>query len=105
MCRDEVSKAKGKLELNLTRYTKNNRKGFYTYVKQKRKVKEGVNPLINNADKLVTTEEEKAEAFFFFLPQSSITTSFHASGVDGQWDRDWGNKVPPLEVKIRSMTS
>lgn len=65
MCRDEVSKAKGKLELNLTRYTKNNRKGFYTYVKQKRKVKEGVNPLINNADKLVTTEEEKAGAFFF----------------------------------------
>lgn len=65
MCRDEVSKAKGKLELNLMRYTKNNRKGFYTYVKQKRKVKECVNPLINNADKLVTTEEEKAEAFFF----------------------------------------
>lgn len=42
MCRDGVSKAKVKLELNLERNTKNKRKGFYRYVIQKRKAKEGL---------------------------------------------------------------
>lgn len=39
MCRDGVRKAKVWLELNLARDAKNNRKGFYRYVIQKRKVK------------------------------------------------------------------
>jgi len=41
--RDGVRKAKGQLELNLARDAKNN-KGFYGYVRQKRKVKESVRP-------------------------------------------------------------
>jgi len=39
--RDEVRRAKAQLELNLTRDEKN-KKSFYTYVSQKRKVKESV---------------------------------------------------------------
>ena len=39
MCRDEVRRAKARLELNLARDAKNNKKGFYRYVNQKRKVK------------------------------------------------------------------
>ena len=42
MCKDKVSRAKGQLELNLERRTKNNKKSFYRYVSQKRKVKESV---------------------------------------------------------------
>jgi len=38
LCRDEVRKAKARLELSLARDAKNNEKGFYRYVSQKRKV-------------------------------------------------------------------
>jgi len=41
-CKDGVRKAKAQLELNLARDTKNNKKGFYRYVSQKRKVKESI---------------------------------------------------------------
>ena len=44
LCRDEVRRAKVQLELNLVKNAKNNRKGFYSYVNQKRKVKESVYP-------------------------------------------------------------
>jgi len=36
MCRDEVRRAKAQLELNLARNAKNNKKGFYRNVSQKR---------------------------------------------------------------------
>jgi len=39
LCRDEVRRAKAQLELNLASDAKNNRKGFYRYGSQKRKVK------------------------------------------------------------------
>ena len=42
MCRDGVRRAKVRLELNLARDAKNNKKGFYRYVNQKRKAKESI---------------------------------------------------------------
>ena len=42
--RDGIRKAKAQLELNLARDAKNNKKGFYRYVSQKRKVKKSVPP-------------------------------------------------------------
>lgn len=45
-----MRKTKGKLELNLARNAKNNRRGFYRYVNLKRKVKEPSHPLINKTD-------------------------------------------------------
>ena len=44
LCRDGVRKAKALLELNLARDAKKNRKGFYRYLNQKRKVQEGAPP-------------------------------------------------------------
>jgi len=44
VCRDELRRAKAQLEMNLARDAKNNKKGFYRYVSQKRKVKESVTP-------------------------------------------------------------
>lgn len=43
-----MRKTKTKLELNLARDAKNNRKGFYRYVNQKSKAK-GVPSLLNSA--------------------------------------------------------
>jgi len=42
--RDEDRKAKAQLELNLARDARNNKKHFYRYVSQKRKVKESMPP-------------------------------------------------------------
>jgi len=42
LCRDDVRRVEAQLELNLARITKSNKKGFYSYVSQKRKVKESV---------------------------------------------------------------
>lgn len=42
LCRDRVRKAKVELKLNLAR--KISKRGFYRYVKQKRKVREGECP-------------------------------------------------------------
>jgi len=44
LCRDGVRRAKAQLELNSARNAKNNKKGFYSYVSQKRKLKESVPP-------------------------------------------------------------
>ena len=61
MCRDGVRKAKTRMELNLARDTKKNM-CFYGYVSQKRKVKENLSHLMSKTGKLVTKDEEKAEA-------------------------------------------
>jgi len=43
LCRDEVRRATGWLELNLARDGENNN-GFYRYVSQKRRVKKVIHP-------------------------------------------------------------
>jgi len=44
LCRDVVRRAKAQLELNMAKDAKNNKKGFYRYVSQMKKVKESVPP-------------------------------------------------------------
>jgi len=91
-----VRKAKVQLELNLARDTKNNKKGFYSYVSQKKKVKEGIPPLMRKSGKLVTTGDKKAE-ILNNISASVFTGSLssHTSQVDGPQDGAWGSKVLP----------
>ncbi|PKU32216.1 rna-directed dna polymerase from mobile element jockey-like [Limosa lapponica baueri] len=97
LCRDGVRKAKAWLELHLARDTKN-KKGFYRYVSQKRKVKESVYPLMSKTRKLVTTDKEKAEVLSkFFVSVFPGNLSPHSSQVGGPQDKDWGSKVPSTE--------
>ncbi|KFM11756.1 hypothetical protein AS27_15251, partial [Aptenodytes forsteri] len=96
LCRYGVRKAKGRIELNLARDAKNNNKGFYRYVSQKRKAKETVPPLMSKTGKLVTTDEEKAEVLNNFFASVFTATSLPTPlEWDGLQDRDWGSKVPP----------
>ncbi|PKU32688.1 nedd4-binding protein 2-like 2 [Limosa lapponica baueri] len=67
LCRDDVRKAKVRLELNLARDAKDNKKGFYRYVNQKRKVEESMPLLMGKNVKLVTTDEENAEVLNNFF--------------------------------------
>ncbi|KAK4825160.1 hypothetical protein QYF61_024549 [Mycteria americana] len=96
LCRDGVRKAKAQLKLNLARDAKNNKKGFYRYINQKRKVKESVPPLMNKNGDLVSTDKEKAEALNnFFASVFSGNHSPHCSRVNGQHVGDQGGKAPP----------
>ena len=66
-CRDATRKAKARLELKLARHVKNNKNGFFNYISSKRKTRENVGPLLNEAGVLVTEDAEVAEllnAFF-----------------------------------------
>ena len=69
-CREGIRKAKAQLELNLARDVKNNKKGFFGYLRQHRKMKETVSPMSKTGD-LATTGMEKAEVLNKFLPWSS----------------------------------
>ncbi|PKU43796.1 rna-directed dna polymerase from mobile element jockey-like [Limosa lapponica baueri] len=90
---DGVRKAKVQPELNLARDAKNNKKGFYRYVSQKRKVKESILPLMSKTGELLTTDKEKAELLNNFLPQASLATSVP---IPLEWiDHKMGSKVPP----------
>jgi len=66
-CRDVTRKAKAHLELNMARDVGNNKKAFFKYSSSKRKTRDNVGPLLNEAGVLVTEDAEKAEllnAFF-----------------------------------------
>ena len=54
-------KVRAHLELNLARYVKDNKKGFFKYVSRKRKAGENVGLQLNGAGALVTKNMEKAE--------------------------------------------
>ncbi|KFQ63779.1 hypothetical protein N334_06073, partial [Pelecanus crispus] len=95
-CGDGVGKAKAQLELNLARDVKNNRKGFYRYVSQKRKAKESIPPLMNKNANLVSTDKEKAEVLNnLFALVFTGNLSPHPSRVDGPQDGEQGGKAPP----------
>jgi len=66
-CTDAMRKAKAHLELKRARDVSNNKKGFFNYISSKRKARDNVGPLQNEAGVLVTEDAEKAEllnAFF-----------------------------------------
>ena len=56
VCRDVTSKAKAHLELKLARDVKNNKKGCFYYISSKRKARDNVGPLLNEAGILVTED-------------------------------------------------
>ncbi|KFP56376.1 hypothetical protein N322_05521, partial [Cariama cristata] len=96
LCRDDIRKVKAWLELNFVRKAKNNQKGFFRYVSQKRKLEEIIPPLMSKTRKLVTTDEEKAEVLNNFF--ASVFTGNlipHTSRVNGSHEGDQGGKVPP----------
>jgi len=79
-CREETRKAKPYLELNLARNVKDNKKAFFKYISSKRKARDNVGPLLNEAGVLVTEDADKAEllnAFYasLFTTKASLEES------------------------------
>ncbi|PKU48851.1 dynein heavy chain axonemal-like [Limosa lapponica baueri] len=90
LCRNGVRKAKVQLELNLATDAKNNKKGFYRYVSQKRKVKQSVPPMMTKTGKLVT----KMRTLRYSTTSSATSLHTPLERMEPQ-GRDWCRKVHP----------
>ncbi|CAM4644907.1 unnamed protein product [Lepidochelys kempii] len=98
-CRSEIRKAKSHLELQLARDVKSNKKGFFRYVSNKKKVKERVGRLLNEGGNLVTEDVEKANvlnAFFASVFMNKISSQTTALGSTA-WG---GGDQPPVEKEV-----
>ncbi|GAB0180267.1 mitochondrial enolase superfamily member 1 [Grus japonensis] len=92
--RDQVRKAKALIEISLARDVKDNKKSFYRYVSDKRRMRENVGPLWNEMGDLVTEDMEKAEVLndFFASVFTGKSLSHTAQVAEG---RDWENAEQP----------
>ncbi|CAM5150489.1 unnamed protein product [Natator depressus] len=96
-CRSEIRKAKSHLELQLARDVKNNKKDFFRYVSNKKKVKENVGPLLNEGGNLVTEDVEKANVLNAFF--ASVFTNKVSSQTTALGSTAWGGGDQPSEEK------
>ena len=73
MCREKIRKAKAQLELNLAAGVKGNKKLFYKCINSKRRTRENLHSLLDEAGNVTTEDKEKADilnAFFTSLFKS-----------------------------------
>uniref|UniRef100_A0A8B9GCV8 Reverse transcriptase domain-containing protein n=1 Tax=Amazona collaria TaxID=241587 RepID=A0A8B9GCV8_9PSIT len=98
--RDQVRKAKAHLELSLARDVKDNRKGFYRYIANKRQARDTVGPLQKLSGELATLDLEKAEVLNDFFASVFIgKCSDHTTQVLEGRRRDSENEDPRPTVR------
>ncbi|CAM5142384.1 unnamed protein product, partial [Natator depressus] len=98
-CRSEIRKAKSQLEVQLARDAKSNKKGFYRYVSNTKKVKERVGPLLNGEGNRVTEDVEKPEvlnAFFASVFKNKVSSQTAALGSIARG----GGDQPSVEKEV-----
>jgi len=61
MRREKIRKAKAQLEVNMAAGVKRNKKLFYKYINSKRRTKENLHSLLDEAGNVTTEDKEKAE--------------------------------------------
>ncbi|GAB0185333.1 mitochondrial enolase superfamily member 1 [Grus japonensis] len=96
--RDQDTKAKAPVEINLARDFKDNKKSFYRYASDKKRTRENVGPLWNETGDLFAPDMEKAEVLndFFASVFTGKCLSHTAQVTEG---RDWENAEPPTVGK------
>ena len=75
---------------------KGNKKSFYRYISDKRKIRENVDPLQQEMGDLVAWDMEKAEVFhnIFTSVFTGKCSSLTIQVTEGK-GRDWENEEPP----------
>ncbi|CAM5075663.1 unnamed protein product [Natator depressus] len=96
-CRSEIRKAKSHLEMQLARDVKSNKKGFFRYVGNKKKVKESVGPLLNEGGNLVTEDVVKANVLNTFF--ASVFMNKVSSQTTALGSTAWGGGDQPSVEK------
>ena len=67
MCREKIRKAKAQLELKLAAGVKGNKKLFYKYINSKRRTRENLHSLLDEAGNVTTEDKEKADVLNAFF--------------------------------------
>jgi len=86
-CREEIRKAKAQLKLRLTTVVRDNKKCFYKYINNKKRVIESLHPLLDMRGNIVNKDEEKTE----------ILNAFFASVFNSQTSYSQDSQPPVLE--------
>lgn len=76
------------MELNLAKYVKDSKKGFFKYISNKRNTREYVGLLLNGTGTLATWVTEKAELLNNFF--ASVFTAKAMSGIPDPGDQGEG---------------
>jgi len=99
-CREEIQKAKARLELSLATVVRDNKKCFCKYISNKKRSKENLHPLLDARGNTANKDGEKAEvlnAFFasVFNSQTSCSQGIQPTELE---DRDGEqNKLPIIQ--------
>ncbi|GAB0208399.1 mitochondrial enolase superfamily member 1 [Grus japonensis] len=83
ICREKTQKAKAQLELKLASVVSDKKKGFFTYLNNKRRSKENIGLILVEDVHLTNRDEEKAEAF------NAVFAS-----IFNHTDRPWATRSP-----------
>ena len=67
MCREKIRQAKAQLELNLAAGVKGNKKLFYKSINSKRRTRENLHSLLDEAGNVTTEDKEKADVLNAFF--------------------------------------
>ena len=67
MCREKIRKAKAQLELNLATGAKKDQEILYKHISSKRRTKENLYSLLDEAGNVTTEDKEKAEVLNAFF--------------------------------------
>lgn len=67
ICREKIRQAKARLELNLAARVKGNEKLFYKYFNSKRRTRENLHSLLDEAGNVTTEDKEKADVLNVFF--------------------------------------
>jgi len=89
-CRDAMRKAKVHLELNLAWDVKDNKRSFFKHISSKRKTRDNVGLLLNEAGVLVTEDAEKAALLNAFFA-SVFSAKAGPQGSQANMDSPRGN--------------
>ena len=77
MCREKIRQAKAQLELNLAAGVKRNKNLFYRYMNSKRRTKENLHSLHDEAGNVTTEDKERADVLnAFFTSVFKSQTSY-----------------------------
>ncbi|PKU40134.1 hypothetical protein llap_9557 [Limosa lapponica baueri] len=104
--RNQVRQAIAQAELNLARDVKDNKKNFYSYIRDKGKTREAVGPLRKETGHLVTQNMDKAELLNdFFASLFTGKGSNRTAQVTEGKNRDSENEEPPTvqEEEVRDL--
>jgi len=90
-----MKKAKVHLELHMERKVKENKEGFYKYIREERKANENVRLLLNGAGHMVIQQKKKAEVLNAFFA-SVFTSKTGLQESQGLGRKAGARKIRPL---------